>query len=147
MYSDERASAFKLASIDDCEFAIRRGALVAAVNAVCAIVGLVVYFAQVATPERITALVVVAHVVVVSALAWLVLRRNRAASIALLVYLVSSWVILWWLGAPSGWLFQAAAALVAIVIVLFNSLAVVATFRWHERNRSASSAGGIARAA
>ena len=145
--SNQRTSWLKLESDDDCLFAIRRGLLVAVANAVCTIVALVVYLAQVATPDWIAVLSALAHVVVVAALAVLALRKNRAASMALLVYLVSSWVVLWWLGIPGRWQFQVAAVLVAMVIALFNSLAVVATFRWHERSRSSSLAGGIARAA
>ena len=147
MDSTRKTSWLKLASTDDCEIAIRRGVLVAVVHAVCAIIALVVYFTQVATPDWIVVPSVLAHVVVLSILAMLVLRKNRAASMALLVYLVVSWIFFWWLGVPTGWVFQAAAALVAAVIALFNSLAVVATFRWHERSHSASLAGGIARAA
>ena len=140
--SNRKMAWIKLTSTDDCEFAIRRGVLVAVAHAVCAIVALGVYFAQVASPSWITVPSVLAHVAILSILAVLVLRKNRAASIALLVYLVSSWAVLWWLGAPSGWAFQIMAAGVAAVIVLFNALAVVAIHRWHERSRSVSLAGG-----
>lgn len=127
---------FKLASIDDCEFAVRVGALVAVTSAVCMIVALVVYFAQAAAPNWNAVLFVPALVVVLSTLALLVLRKNRLAAIALLVYLVSSWAVAWWLGRPEGWVFQVTGVLVLAVFLLFGSLAVLATFRWHERYRS-----------
>ena len=129
----------------DCEFAIRRFALVAVSTAVCAIVAMVVYLTQATKTDWIALSSVLAHVAVVSVLAILVLRKSRGASIALLVYLVCSWIVLWWLGHPDGWVFQVLAVLGAAVFLVFGSMAVLATFRLHARDRSGRVAGGIVR--
>ena len=147
MNSSRRSSWFKLASIDDCETAVRVAALVAMSNAVVALVALVVYFAQATAPDWIVVPSALFHCAVTSVLALLVLRKNRAASVALLVYLVSSSILLWWLGHPEGRIFQVTAVLVPAVFLVFGSLAVLATFKWHEQNRLRPLSGGIARAA
>jgi hypothetical protein len=133
------------ASVADCEFAIRRGALVAVMTGVSAIVALVVYRVGVATPDWIALPSVLAHVAIVSVLAILVLRKGRAASVVLLVYLITAWIVVWWLGQLDALMFQVSAVLVTAMIVVFNSLAVLATFRWHKLKGSENPAAGIAR--
>lgn len=122
----------------DCEFAIRRGALIAGLNAFAVVVASVVYLAQAAKPDWTALPFVLAHVAILAVLAVLVLRKNRAASIVLPVYLVASWIALWWLGHPDGWLFQLAAVVVGAVFLVFGWSAMSATHRWHARGLGSS---------
>lgn len=123
---------------DDCEFAILRGALVAALNAAVTVVALIVYFVQAAAPEWITLPFALAHVAILSILAVLIMRRNRGASIVFPVYLVSSWIVVWWLGHPDGWLFLAAALLTGAVFLVFGWSSMLAIHRWHARGLRSS---------
>jgi len=144
MYSQRMKFWFKLKTRSGCEAAIRVGALVALASILCKLVALLVYTFQVAAPESNVLLLSVVDLLLLSVLAILVLRRSRLAASMLLLYLASTWVALWVLGAPDGWLLQATSALVLITYLLLNSLAMLATFRWHNRYSADESVGGIA---
>lgn len=144
MFSERRAFWFKLRTRGDCEAAIRAGVLLAFMSALCKGVALLVYVGAAAS-ERTILLAMLADIVTLVLLAVFVLRRSRLAAFALLLYLVFTWIAVWALGAPSGWGFQTAAALVLVNYVLLGSLAILATLKWHnhfteagEENRIAS---------